>query len=102
MRKINPTTRPTHSSFKLVPGTVVRLVHDKGCIANEGRLAEVVEHSEFPVYLQQLLNTVDREDAYNYFVGIRWFPAQYPEKQEPEDGFYSKHRFEPVIAKAKG
>jgi hypothetical protein len=65
-------------------------------------MAEVVEHSEFPAYLAQLLETVNREDAYNYFVAIKWFPVPYPEKEPPQDGFYSTERFVPVIAKAQG
>ena len=77
---------------RFLPGDVVQLVHVQGLTATPGQLGEVVPHTDFPDYYDQMLETIDRKDVLEYFVAIRWFPTQ-GNLDGPADGFYTRARF---------
>ena len=100
-RKTTKMSQTTKSLSAFNPGDVVRVVYNQGCLAHQGQLAIVVSPEEFPAYLKDMLNSIDEKDLYHFFIAVRWVPSlSYPNK--PEDGFYSKARFEKVENVAKG
>lgn len=95
MKKETKKTITTHSPSKLEPGDVLRVIYTQGCQAQPGQLAIVVPPEEFPQYLKTMLETVDPADLDQYFITVRWIPGL-TNQSLPEDGFYSKARFEKV------
>ena len=77
---------------KIKQGDIVRLIHTQGLHVPNGTLGVVVSPSQFPIYLAAMYRTMDRDDVHKYFIAIEWFAAISTDL--PENGFYSKDRFE--------
>ena len=87
-------------SHNFKTGDVVRLKYIHELNAHKGEMAVVVPPSTYPEHLASMYRAIDRKDVHEYFIAVEWLPSFYSDGKYPENGFYSKERFE-LVTKAQ-